>query len=267
MIQRIKELEEREEVERQAKVVAGRKLLEQVMLANNAQARAKLRKKEEEVAEDMRIAEYIRLKDLRDSEVEAEQNRIKSEKEREVARLRAMQERAQDRQSAIDELRAKRYQEQKDRQWRQKQLEETSKRDAMKGEIAAARDMQRQEKSRRMAEQALQEREEYLRVLEWQTTQAQIDEKRVDEAASAKVVHREQLLGQMREHSAAKADARARFLAEGQEINKKLESDKRKLQRVKAAKLEELEKMGVPEKYRAQVTKKKLLVASIHAAK
>jgi hypothetical protein len=49
-------------------------------------ARAKLRKKEEEVAEDMRISEYIRLKELRESEVEAEQLRIKSEKEKEVAR-------------------------------------------------------------------------------------------------------------------------------------------------------------------------------------
>jgi 23S rRNA A2030 N6-methylase RlmJ len=37
MIQRIRELEEKENEERNAKVVAGRKLLEQVMHANNAQ--------------------------------------------------------------------------------------------------------------------------------------------------------------------------------------------------------------------------------------
>jgi len=41
----------------------------------------------------------------------------------EIARLRAQQEKAQDRQSAIDELRAKRYQETKDRNFRQIQLE------------------------------------------------------------------------------------------------------------------------------------------------
>jgi hypothetical protein len=111
-----------------------------------------------------------------------------------LIRLRAMQERAQDRQSAIDELRAKRYQEQKDRQWRMQQMEQAAKRDGMKSEIAQARDMQRSEKSRRMAEQALQEREEYLRVLDWQKTQTEIDEKRIEEAEAAKTHHREHLL-------------------------------------------------------------------------
>jgi len=113
MVQRIRELEIREEEERQQKVAAGRKLLEQVMQANNAQARAKLRKKQDEIEEDLRIAEYLRAKELREQQQETEQERIRQDKEKEVARLRAQQERAQDRQSQIDELRAKRYQEAK----------------------------------------------------------------------------------------------------------------------------------------------------------
>ncbi len=64
----------------------------------------------------------MKQKEEREAAQEAELNRIKSEKEREIARLRQLQERAQDRQAQIDELRAKRYQEAKDRQWRMNQI-------------------------------------------------------------------------------------------------------------------------------------------------
>ena len=42
----------------------------------------------------MKIAEYNRLKTLREEEFAAEKQRVKEEKEREVARLRALQEKA-----------------------------------------------------------------------------------------------------------------------------------------------------------------------------
>jgi hypothetical protein len=132
MLQRIKELGTKEEEERRQKVFAGRKLLEQVMHANNAQARVKLRKKQEEIEEDMRIAEYLKQKESREADAEAELQRIKAEKEKEIARLRAMQERAQDRQSQVDEMRAKRYQEEKDRNLRESELNAAKKKDEQK---------------------------------------------------------------------------------------------------------------------------------------
>ncbi len=54
-------------------------------------------------------AEYIRAKEARERDLEAEKERERSTKEHEISRLRAAQERAQDRQAAVDELRAKRY--------------------------------------------------------------------------------------------------------------------------------------------------------------
>ena len=48
-----------------------------------------------------------------------------------MARLRAMQERAADAQAEQDELRAKRYQEEKDRKWREKEMAEAERRAAM----------------------------------------------------------------------------------------------------------------------------------------
>jgi len=46
----------------------------------------------------------------------------------------------------------------------------------MKNDISQAREAQRQEKSRRIAEQALQEREEYMRVLECKKKNAEKEE-------------------------------------------------------------------------------------------
>lgn len=263
MLQRVKALEEAEEQERVNKVLAGRRLLEQVTEANNQQARAKLRKKQEEIDEELRIQAYIRAKEARDAANEAELNRVRAEKEKEHARLLAMQERAQDRQSAIDELRARRYQEAKDREWRQAQIEQNARRDAMKSDIAQAREAQRQEKARRIAEQALQERDEYMRVLEWQNAATATDGARQTAAQIAAAQHRDAIRRQMESKSAEKEAARARYLGEGQIFAQQNERDKAKLQQIKAEKLKLMEQMGVPEKYRAELAKKKMLVAKI----
>lgn len=264
MIHRIKELELREEEERQQKVVAGRKLLEQVMEANNAQARAKLRKKQQELEEDRRIAEYIKEKEAREAAAEAEAERVKQEKEMEVARLRAQQEKAQDRQSQVDELRAKRYQEARDRAWRKTELAMAAKKEQMKGEIANARELQRREKAQRMTEQALQEREEYQRVLEWNRMQTMVDADKELHKKAASLEHREDILHQIRVSEEEKAMARSKFLAEGKKMAAQGEVDKRQLLKVKQQKLELLRQAGVPEKYRAELAKKKVLVSSIH---
>lgn len=264
MIQRIKELEVREEEERQMKVVAGRKMLEQVMEANNAQARAKLRKKQLELEEDKRIAQYIREKEAREAAAEAEVERIKAEKELEVARLRAMQEKAADRLSALDELRAKRYQEAKDRAWRKTQLAIAEKKENMKQEIAEARELQRREKAQRMTEQALQERDEYQRVLEWNRKQTELDAHKNIVAKAASFEHREEILHQIRVSEEEKSVARAKFLEEGKKHQVQAEVDKRQLLKIKQQKLELLRQAGVPEKYRAELAKKKVLVSSIH---
>ena len=264
MLARVQALELAEEQERLAKVAAGRKLLAQVVEANNAGARAKLRKKQEEIDEELRIQAYIRSKEEREARNEAELLRIRTEKEKEIARLRAMQERAQDRQSAIDELRAKRYQEAKDRAWRQSQIESSAKRDAMKRDISLARESQRAEKSRRIAEQALQERDEYMRVLDWQNAQTAADHAKQEQMAEQAARHKADIQAQMAAKEAEKKAARQRYLGEGQFYAAHNERDKAKLEKIKKEKLQLMAQMGIPVKYQAELAKKKMLVASIH---
>jgi hypothetical protein len=166
--------------------------------------------------------------------------------------------------AVTDVLRTKRHQEAKDRQWRQSQIEQVGKRDSMKRDISLAREAQRQEKSRRIAEQALQEREEYMRVLEWQNAQTDVDRSKQSAAAQAAAQHRADIQAQMVAKEREKAEARTRYLSEGQIYQQKHQRDKAKLEKLKAEKLQIMDQMGVPQKYRAELAKKKLLVASIH---
>ena len=122
MVQRIKELELKEEEERQQKILAGKELLKQVMTANQAQARDKIARKQEELEEDMRIMNYLKEKELRESREEAEKARICAAKDAEHQKMMMAQEKILDQTEALDELRAKRYQEAKERKWRRSQL-------------------------------------------------------------------------------------------------------------------------------------------------
>jgi hypothetical protein len=264
MLERIREAEAEEEAGRQRKIDNAKKMVAAVVEANNEQAKNKLLRKAEEIEEDLRIASYLKYKEQREFEEEQGKAAIKASKEKEISRLRAEQERAQDRQSQIDELRARRYQEQRDRKWREVEAAEARKRSLMRSEIQGAREQQQQEKSKRITEQAVAEREEYQRIVEWQQTQAEIDRARYEKAAKVKSSHASELKSQMEKQLAAKEAAKKAYLTEGKDYDKQLEADRARLTKIKTDKLAELERMGVPQKYRAELAKKKVLVAKIH---
>jgi hypothetical protein len=64
----------------------------------------------------------------------------------------------------------------------------------MRRNIAEARETQRREKAQRMAEQALFEREEFQRVLEWNQTQSAMDNAKIGEQVDIRKQRREELL-------------------------------------------------------------------------
>jgi hypothetical protein len=264
MIEKQQELERQEELARQVKMENGRKLLDEVIKSNEQQALLKIRQKQLEAEEDRKIAEYIRQKEAREAAAEMEKERIRAAKELELARMRATQEKAQNRQAQIDELRAKRYQEAKDRAWRQQQLTEARKKQAEKEKIAIVRESQRKLKAQNMAHQALEERTEYERVREWQQRQAEVEASMKQQAKAKGFELRDALNQQIATKEIERRLARQAFLAEGAEAARVREMEEHKLMRIKEQKLSQLTSSGVPQKYTAELAKKKMLVASIH---
>lgn len=264
MIERQKELQAAEQKAHEEKILSGKKLMAEVLKANEAQSYSKFRAKQKEIEEDQKIAQYIREKEAREAAADEEKERLREAQELELKKLRQQNEKASNRQAQIDELRAKRYQEAKDRSWRQQQLEKAKKKETLKEEIARAREQQRREKAMGMASQALQERAEYERVLEWQKNQALLEEHEQHRAKERSLHQRQTLYHQITEHDSEKKAAREAFLAEGREIALQQERDRQKLLRIKEQKLRGLQVSGVPEKYIAELAKKKVLVTSIH---
>jgi hypothetical protein len=154
--------------ERQRKFLAGKELLKETLEANNAALAAKQKRKQEAVDEDNRIAAYLRDKEKREQEKEEEEARRKAEKDRNIALIREKQQKAIDQQSAVDELRAKRYQEAEDRKWRERELAAARKRQQLIAEMRHSREQQLQDKQRRLLEQALQDKAEFEAMVKWQ---------------------------------------------------------------------------------------------------
>merc|ERR1719460_1955547 len=103
--------------------------------------------------------------ELREMEHQQEQEQIKAAKERETLRLRAMQEKMADKQAELDALRAKRAIEEAERQWRRKEAAAAERQRSINATLNVAREAQKLEKERRLMEQAVQEKEEFDRIL------------------------------------------------------------------------------------------------------
>jgi len=174
------------------------------------------------------------------------------------------QEKIADQTEALDELRAKRYQEAKEREWRRTQLAIAQKQKIAKEDVNRVRRQQIEFKAQNMAEQACREKLEFEQVLDWQQKQTAIEHQAIIEKQRKSMAHKDGILAQIRQKEIEKAAARKAFLAEGQVIIKNAAAEKVQLERIKAQKLAQLEAAGVPSKYRTELQKKKVLVSSIH---
>merc|ERR1719247_1665266 len=250
-----------EEVEQQkAKGVAAQRLMEEVNTANSAAMKIKEEKMLAEKLEDQKILEYQRSKEVRERELEEEKARIAAEKEKETAKLRAMQEKAQDKAAEMDALRAKRAVEAAERVARQKELQEKQRLEAINAELMEARKQQQAEKERRLAEQAKFERDEFERIIEVQMQQEDAEKQRQSEEKGMRKAHVEELRAQIGAREEKALQERRDFLEEGNVIRSQISSERKKLEKIKSRKIEELKKVGVPEKYWAELARKKISI-------
>jgi hypothetical protein len=248
-----------EEIEQQKqKKVAAEKLLAQVNEANTAA----LKIKEERVAalklEEQKIIEYQEAKYAREQEVEAEKARVAADKEKETARLRAMQEKAQDKAAEMDALRAKRAMEAAERAARDKERIERERQHAINLELAEARKQQQAEKERRLGEQAKFERDEFERIIQVQLQQEEAERQKHAEEKAVRMQHNHELRQQILASEEKTLQVRRNFLEEGNTVRTTISNERKRLEKIKARKIDELKKVGVPEKYWAELAKKKI---------
>ncbi|WIA11863.1 hypothetical protein OEZ85_011949 [Tetradesmus obliquus] len=258
MARELERLQHEEAAAAAAKKARAAALMEEVAASNAEQIERKKQLEQQEWEEEMRIAEYIRRKDAREQALAAEKEAIAREKEMEVARLRAMQEKQADHQSEQDELRARRYQEAKEREWRAKERAAAERQAAMMADLAAAREAQMRSKLVAQATMAQVEQTEFMRVL---TVNQEKEEQQRSQAAAQHQIseaYKRDLLGQIQAHAEAKRAERAAYLEEGKKIRQVQQQEKATLEEIKVRKLQELACSGVPEKYQAELARMRI---------
>ncbi|XP_030834284.1 cilia- and flagella-associated protein 45 [Strongylocentrotus purpuratus] len=232
----------------------------EIARSNEESEELKKKKQEQEKLADLKVNEYTKQKAEREAAFEAEQERIRIEKEKEIARLRAMQERAKDYQAEKDALRAKRNQEQREREWRQKEKEEVIIKAETEFMLKEAREVQVQNKEHFLAVQAQRERAEFERVLRAQQEAMNKDRAEEEETKYNRLTHADDVRKQIREKEQIRVSDRNAFFEEGVKINDEARDRRAKLDAIKKKKLGELRDAGVPDKYCAEVERKTMAV-------
>merc|ERR1712151_398528 len=131
---------------------------------------------------------------------------------------------------------------------------------AINDELAEARKQQQAEKERRLGEQAKFERDEFERIIEVQLQQEEAERQRQSEEKSMRVQHSQELRSQIAAREEKALQERRDFLEEGNTVRATIGSERKKLEKIKGRKIEELKKAGVPEKYWAELARKKISI-------
>ena len=131
ILKQIEARKEQEKIEAAKKREEGRKLLAEVLKANQAAIDAKKNAKLYEIEENERIMEYIRQQELKARQREEEEEMRKRVQEEETMRVRALQEKAADTRAEEDARRALRHQQEAERKLRNQVRMEEEKRSAI----------------------------------------------------------------------------------------------------------------------------------------
>lgn len=256
MLKYLEKLQEEDLKDLERKRLEQQKMQVEIDAINQEHQRQKEIRAEQEKLAEQKVVEYMKKKAEREAEYEAEQERIRKEKEKEVARLRALQERARDHQAEQDALRAKRNQEQAEREWRRKEKMEAIKKVQADDMMKKARTEQVQSKEHFMAVQAQRERLEFERVLTEQKRLLEVEQEKEAKLIKERYSHADDVRKQIRDKEQIKISERNAFFEEGIKMETEAKQRRARLESVKQKKLAELRNAGVPAKYCAEVERR-----------
>ncbi|CAD8168660.1 unnamed protein product [Paramecium pentaurelia] len=258
MIKQIKQVQIEDQQKNQQRKHMQKKLQDEILEANSKAIVVKEKRRLEEKEEEEKIAKYNLEKAQKEAEIIEEQKRIKEERERDVQRLREMQEKAQDRQAELDLLRAKRAMEQNERAAREKERREAELRQKLNQELYQARQVQQNEKQDKLEEQARLERDEFQRVIQKQKQERENELRLQQEKEQMVKKHAEELRKQISMNEEKRKQEERDKLEEGKKIRDKMINEKKLLENIKEQKLKGLNDNTIPDKYKAELAKKKI---------
>jgi len=217
--------------------------------ANENAIAAKQAIKDREKEEVRMILEYQAKKDaeLRAREME-EEEKAKAMKERQ-AKLLEQQEKSQNKQAEIDELRARRAAEEKERIARTRELEEAEKRRNDMIELKEARRIQAEQKKSLLSREAGLQQKEYEAAVQYNIRIAEREKAEADKKKRLALEHREAIMSQIAEAEDKRRRSRNEKYEEGRKLKQEFAAERAKLETIRDHMVSEMRKKGVSDKY------------------
>lgn len=231
-------------------------LRKELRTCNEDNLRRKELYKEQEKLIEQNVLKFQQDKAEREAAFEKEQEKVRNEKEKEIARLRTLQERARDEQAERDALRAKRAQEQAEREWRRKETDEAMRQAETEAMLIRARKQQMDQKQHFLAVQAKRERADFERVLRAQQELAEKQKREEEEVKKQRHKFADDVRVQIREKEHIRIHERQKYFEEGIKLDEEARRRQQKINEVKQRKLQELREAGIHDKYLGQIERK-----------
>ena len=168
-----------------------------------------------------------------------------------------------DRQAELDELRARRAQEAYEREWREKERREIERVRTIHKDLAESRESQKQYKLKQLADMASMEELDFKRIIQANRRKDSEEQQAREQQMDIRRNHRNELLAQIQANDEYRSKERSEYLEEGKKLRQQHLEEKMKLEHIKTRKLRELEELGVPDKYRAELERKRVLELNV----
>ncbi|EQC29732.1 hypothetical protein SDRG_12504 [Saprolegnia diclina VS20] len=245
--QRDDERKEKEKFERATRSMEEIKRFNESAMARKAeQARLLALEEEKVVAYQRKKAEDARLR-------EEDEARKRHEAELRCAKLRSTQEKAANEKAQLDELRAKRAVEARERAARDADVAREVKARKEAEELRISREAQAMHRQRSKVQEALQQKQEYESIIhqvDWQKKQFQ-DKEATD--ATKRASHRLALQKQIDDKQKLVKEKFVRVQLEGKALKQEYADELAKLERIRIEEVAELEEAGVNPSYLSEM--------------
>jgi len=223
--------------------------LSECMSANAVALRRKQRERERDHEEAQMMVEYQREKAAREEACEREVVERRAVKEREISEVRKLQQRALDTRAHEDALRARRIEEEKEREAREKELAGVRRQQEVRAEMQDDRERAITLKQRRLLELAKIEKAEFARAATAQAAARQREQEALLRRARDGEECRRELKAEMKANRHRRRMEPLVNLDEQHHLQEKNQDYLDRLERVRQMKLEQLRSEGVPDKY------------------
>jgi len=182
----------------------------------------------------------------RREEEENEKARLMKERQ---AKLLAMQEKTQNKQAEIDELRARRYAEERERRERERERREVADKHSRMTELQYARASQAEQKKAMMAREAVMQQQEYEDAVTYALQTMEREKTEEHSKKKTSMTHKDALLTQISVNEGHRSRSQATKFDEGRKLKEEFSSERAKLEAIRDKMVHDMEKKGINPRY------------------